>query len=151
MDKKTKIAFPKQTEIISCENDLGIENAPGVVFEFWKNPSKGVVTTISDVIMASADQLLGLDKMSMQDLEKRYYQALCELIIDCNVESLNFDTPENAMKAFEAQDVPIGFVLQVIAAYMARLIQFNDAVKKALALYIPGSVFGRGSAKKDEK
>jgi hypothetical protein len=150
MNEKTKISFPKQTEILTCE-ELGIPDAPGVTFEFWKNPSKGVVTTISDVIMASADQLLSMDRMSMQDLEKRYYLALCELIIDCNVESINFDTPENAMKSFEAPDVPMGFMLQVIASYMARLIQFNDTVKKALALYLPGSVFGRGSAKKEEK
>jgi hypothetical protein len=143
--------FPKSTEILEV-SELGIDDAPGVVFEFWKNPSKPTVTAVFDVVMASADELSGLSKYKMEDLEKRYYSALCELIIDCNIESLDFSSPEAAMASFEAPDIPIGFVHQVIASYLSHLLQFNDAVKKALALYLIGSASGNDNATtKDEK
>jgi len=145
-----KISFPKITERLEM-SELGIEDAPGVVFEFWKNPSKPVVIAIAEVVMAAAEELRGLDKLKMQELEERYYNAICELIIDCNVESLDFSTPEYAIKAFDAPDVPMGFVHQVIVSYLAHLLKFNESVKKALALWLAGSVFGSGNAKKDDE
>jgi hypothetical protein len=150
MDKLIK--FPKITEIIECEADLGIPDCPGVVFEFWKNPSKPTVTTLFEVIMASANELGSMSKLKMDDLERRYYSAVCEIIVDCNLESLDFSTPERAMASFEAPDIPIGFVHQVIASYLRRLLEFNDSVKKALALFLLGSASGKDSATpKEEK
>lgn len=145
-----KISFPKIYEDLTCD-DLGITDAPGVVFRFWKNPSKPVVVAIAEVVMAAAEELRGLDKLKMEQLEERYYNAICELIIECNVESLDFSTPEKARLTFEAPDVPIGFVHQVITSYLAYLLKFNENVKKALALWLAGSVFGSGSATKDER
>lgn len=146
----TKIKFPKQTEIVEVI-EMGVEDAPGVSFEFWKNPSKSVVKSIFDVIMASAEDLSGLSKLAMDKVEHDYYSAICELIVDCNLESLDFSSPKAAMESFDAPDIPMGFVHQVVAAYMSRLLQFNDSVKKALALYVVGSVSGIVSAKKEEK
>lgn len=146
-----KIKFPKETEIVSAE-ELGIDSAPGVMFEFWKNPSKKTVKALFDVIMASAEELSSLNKEKMAVLEKEYYEALCQLIVDSNVESFDFSTPEAAMNSFDAPDVPIGFMHQVVTCYLRRLLEFNSAVVKALALYLIGSASGSDNAtKKAEK
>lgn len=145
-----KISFPKIEESLTMD-ELGVLDAPGVVFTFWKNPSKPVVIAIAEVVMAAADELRALDKIEMERLEERYYNAICELIVDCNISSLSFDTPENARLAFEANDVPIGFVHQVITSYLSHLLKFNEGVKKALALWLVGSAFGNGNATKGEK
>ena len=138
-------------DIVTAE-ELEIPDAPGVVFTFWKNPSKMVVSSLFDVIMATAEELAGTPSYKMDALEERYYAAVCELVIDCNLESLDFSTPQAAMASFDAPDIPIGFVHQVVTSYLSRLLKFNESVKKALALYLLGSVSGRGSAtKKDEK
>lgn len=151
MSEYTKIKFPKSRESVSAE-ELGILDAEGVYFTFWKNPSKPVVRVLFDIVMASAEELSNKPPHEMAILEKEYYEALSELILDSNIESLDFSTPETAMKSFEAPDVPVGFMYQVVVCYLRRLLEFNDQIKKALALYLIGSSSGQGSAtKKDEK
>lgn len=151
MNEKHKIQFPRSEETLEV-SELGIEDAPGVTFTFWKNPSKKVITTLFEVVMSSAEELSNMPKYKMDVLEKEYYEALCLLIIDSNVESFDFSTPEAAMKSFEAPDVPVGFMHQVVVCYLRRLLEFNDSVKKALALYLLGSASGSDSAtKKAEK
>lgn len=147
MNETHKIPFPKSVETLEM-SELGVSDAEGVTFTFWKNPSKATVRVLFDIVMASAEELGSMPKHKMDMLEKDYYEALCRLIVDTNVESLDFSTPESAMKSFEAPDVPIGFVHQVVVCYLRRLLEFNESVKKALALYLLGSASGSASATK---
>jgi len=146
----TKIAFPRSEETLEV-SELGIPDAPGVTFTFWKNPSKPVVKCLIDIVMSSVEELSNKPAHEMARLEKEYYESLCLLIVDTNIDSLDFSTPEAAMKSFEAPDVPAGFVYQVVVSYLRRLLVFNEHIKKVVALYLIGSSSGQGSATKREE
>jgi hypothetical protein len=145
-----KIKFPKKTEIISAE-ELDIMDAPGVVFEFWANPSKPVVNAIYDIVYLTMEKAAAMTVDEISNLNDRYYIALSELIVDCNIAGLDFSTPKAVEKSFDADDVPINFIYRVVVSYLSRLLDLSDAVKKALALRHLASNSGRGSATKEEK
>lgn len=128
-----KIQFPKQTVLMDV-TELGIDYAEGVKVEFWANPSKKVMKDILAVILPTGKEIMEMDSHERDRMERDYYKALCELIVETNIESLNFDSPENAEMSFEAGDVPLGFTHQVIVAYIMNLMEKSDALKKVLAL-----------------
>lgn len=145
-----KIPFPKQKETLEV-SELDIDDAPGVMFSFWANPSKAVVNALYDVIYLSMEKAASMSSEQMRDLNERYYLALSELIIDCNIESLDFSTPEAVERSFDAPDVPINFVYRVVVSYLSRLLDLNQSVKKALALHHLASDSGRGNANEEDK
>lgn len=141
-----KIVFPKQSKTFDMV-DLGIDGADGVLFKFWVNPSKPVMKALYDVIMRDQAAFMALEDHELEEMEQQYYEALTQVIVETNVDSLRFDTVDDVKKSFEAEDVPIGFVHKVVVGYVHQMLEENDSVKKALALYHLASNSGKDGAK----
>lgn len=142
-----KIDFPKRTIDVALE-DLGVQDAPGVIFTFWENPSKPVVYAIFDIVMAATDELRKMTKEQMAAAEDAYYSAVSAIIVDCNVNGLKFDTKEDALAAFESPVLPVGIMHEIVTSYLAYMMKSSERIKKALALYLLGSATGRDGAEK---
>lgn len=122
-----KVSFPKTTKIVDVSEDLGIEGYNGVKFEMWRDPSRKVLLTIIGSFAINEDSLTETDAND-------FFSAISELIIDSNIEGISFDTQEETEKAFNADNLPWGFVYSVIVSYVVKIIDESESLKKVFGL-----------------
>lgn len=129
----TKLAFPKKTTRIYLP-DLGFEEEDykDFYFDFWKDPSRLSVFDLLESVVQSVEDLRSLDKEKQIDTSDRFFAAVSRVVVDTNIEGLVFGTPEEAQKSFSHPDMPWGFMYSVVTAYVLRLLETQQALKKTL-------------------
>lgn len=132
-----KIAFPKKKVTIDVVEDLGMpSDYEGVKFVMWADPSIAVLT---GVLSATTK-----DEPTESDADT-YFDSIKELIIDSNIDGLDFSTLEGAITAFDHKSLPWGFVGQVAAFYCAYVITQSEHLKKMYGLSEPPANSGEGN------
>jgi hypothetical protein len=116
-------------------NDLNIEDFPHTM-RVWRDPSRQVVFTLLDTITMTSEKLDGLDDAAKKDLDSAFWVAVSEVIIDCDIEGLDFSTPEKAKESFDSPHISWGVLFDVLFAYVSWLLTENDRLKK---LFRPAS------------
>lgn len=137
-----KVVFPKTSlaEIFDCnEHEIcGLDPAQEkdrLTISFWKNPSKLVLQSLIQFMLATDTELRTLDESEKEALLADFYYALSEIVLDTNIEGLDFSTPEKAQEMFlESPGLPMGFVYEAVAAWLLKLLQEGLELKKTLSL-----------------
>lgn len=148
-----KIKFPKKTVELSPV-DLEMADAElykEVKITFWDNPSRTTVRGLFKLVSAAGDFLKGMSNDELRQLEKEFYASVSQIVVDTNIEGISFDTPEEAMAAFEADHLPMGFMHEAVTNYVIYMFKYNEKVKKALGLFLLASPTGTGKPKEEQQ
>lgn len=122
-----KIAFPKRKVVIDVGEDLGLPDYEGVKFVMWDDPSISVIANV--ILPLAKDQ----DELTNSDGDA-YFDALNEIILDSNVEGLDFSSVKATMESFDNKSLPWGFISEVAALYCSKLITESESLKKMFGL-----------------
>jgi hypothetical protein len=122
-----KRQFKPKTVKLNLKKDLFLDE--DITVWFWENPSREVVFTLIDVLNSNTK---GLDPIEAQDLNKRYFDCASLMLIDCDIEGVDFSTPESTEAAFQDKRLPWGIFHQAILAYMGKLVDEYKVLKNAL-------------------
>ena len=122
-----KVAFPKKTVTIDAGNDLGIEGYEGVKFQMWDDPSRSVIVHVVQALQSGDDTI---DDQMAED----FFSAVSQIVVDTNIEGIDFSTRESSMKSFDHETLPWGFMFNVVVSYVVKLINESDSLKKAFGL-----------------
>lgn len=144
MDKKP---FPKITINLKL-GELGILKYPDVEFSFWEDPSQKVLFTVMGLLFMSQEDLDQMDDAEKDSLNARFFAAVSELIVDCDIDGLDFSTPKSAEESFYHEALPWGLMYEVILMYIVRLTETNARLKKTLTKPQDQRNSGKNSAKK---
>lgn len=128
-----KIKFPKKSVRIELP-DLGYEEETygAFWFEFWKDPSRTVVFDLLNPIVQSVDDLRALKETEQIETSDKFFEAVSRLVMDTNIDGLDFSTPQSAQESFRHPDLPWGFMYGVVTSYVLRLLETQQSLKKML-------------------
>lgn len=140
--KNKKVTFPKSSlaEVFDCnEHEIGglspKQEADRLTITFWSNPSRKIIKSLLFFVLSSDEELKGLKEEEAQYLLEDFYHSLGEVIIDTNIEGLDFSTREAAEKSYlESPGLPMGFVHEAIATWLLNFMQSNLDLKKVARL-----------------
>lgn len=144
-----KIKFPKKTKLVNVTRDLGMdETYEDVEFLVFDDPPRSIVGAIMRAITLTDEEAA---QDNSQQIVDEYFEAVTELIIDCNIEGLSFNTADETVESFESKIIPWGFLYDFVVFYISYLITESDRIKKALAMPGNNPDSGIANEKKDEK
>lgn len=138
--KKKK--FPKNTRTIDV-SEVGMVDYPGILFEVWDDPNFPVLAAMITGSTAQKDQI-------DEGVTKRYFEAVSSFIIDCNIEGLDFSTPESTQESYGFPDLPMGFMMEFVASAIGQIITESEKVKKVLMALSDSPSSGSASGVKEE-
>lgn len=127
-----KRPFQKSTVVYDTKEDFGFSQSHK--FEFWNDPSRTVIFGLLDVVSTKEDKL---DKMSEEDkkkLDDDFWGYVSQLIIDCDIEGLDFSTPQAAKDSFEKPYVDWGFMYSTLISFVGKLMATNERLGNIVAL-----------------
>lgn len=128
-----KKSFSKSYVVKSSKEDYGTEQDHS--FAFWKDPSKQVIFDLLDFISTTPEKLDGLGQKEMKDLDHKFYSAVSQVVIDCDIAELDFSTPETAKESFEHPSIDWRFLYDVIVlGYAMELFNNHHTLKKIMKL-----------------
>lgn len=120
-----KIAFPKKRVVIDVGDDLGLSDYTGVKFVMWADPS---ITVLARII-----NTLTKEEPDQSDADN-YFDALHELMIDSNIEGVDFSTVTSIAESVDHPSLPWGFIMEVATMYCVKVISESNALKKMFGL-----------------
>jgi hypothetical protein len=112
---------------IDVAEDLGLVDYPGIKFVMWADPA---VTTIARILTPLAKKE---DDITPDDGDA-FFDALNEVILDSNIEGIEFGSLEKVIKAYDHPHLPYGFVGTVATFYCMKIITDSEALKKVFNL-----------------
>ena len=154
--KNKKVAFPKHlmSTVFDCnENEImGLspdQEKDHLTITFWRNPSKHVLSSLVKFMLATDVELREKSDDEVEILLSDFYTALSEIVIETNIDGLDFSTPEQAEHMFlESPDLPWGFVYEAVASWLLNFMQESIDLKKILRLL--GNPSNSGQEKKQK-
>ena len=146
---KKKANKPK-TVIKHLENDYELEAAISV--EFWAAPSQNVVLDLMQILgSARAEDIGEIEQEKFEDMDKRYFECVSLLIVDTDVEGIDFSTPEKAKEAFYADHLPWGIFHLAVLMYVAELSESYEYLKNLLKRAAQLSDSGTSKSEKEKE
>lgn len=115
----------------NLKDDFGLEE--DINLEFWKDPSRKVALGLLFIIgRARGDESEDIDEAEWKQLDKEYYEMVSNLIVDSDIEGLDFSTPETTEASFDAEFLPWGILHKAVIAYLSELTTENENLKNVL-------------------
>ena len=146
-----KKAFPKKYVDIDIK-DLGFFKYAddGIAFRFWSDPSQEVIYTLmKTTIFATKEEVIAMNDEEKERLNRSFMECATELIIDCNIEGLSFNTPEETEESFYHPALPWSFLFEIIQQYIIRLMTEHNRLKKTLSRLAETASSGENKNKKE--
>ena len=120
-------------------------------FALWKDPSESVVFGLIGILGVTRDELDSMSDREIEDMNDRYYGYISEVIIDCDIANVSFETAEDAMAAFEHPEVDWTFFQTVVGKYIDDVLAEAGAIKKVLRYIRRISTSGENSSEQEEE
>lgn len=97
---ENKVRFPKT----SAEIDCGEFGYPGVRIKAWVNPTRRVLNLLNYDVPEDFDKLGREERENMLDgLDQRYAEALTYIVLDHNLEGIDFSSKESILEAMDME------------------------------------------------
>lgn len=125
---KEKKPFDKTVVVKNTHDDLGLE--PNHNFAFWADPSRATIMKFLEVIGTKRDELDEKSEEELEEMNRRFWESVSQIVVDCDIEGLSFDTPEDAEASFDASHVDYGFMTDVVASYVYSVLAKSKLLKK---------------------
>ena len=126
----TKRPFDRSTVTYNTERDMGLKGSHD--FVFWDDPSKEVVMTLVDTVSMNEERLNALSEEDKKRMDSEWWSALSKVFIDCDIEGVDFSTPESTKASFDSENVSWGYLLDVAFFYVGRLLAENKRLGEIL-------------------
>lgn len=117
---------------VSKHLDKDFELGQDITVEFWKDPSRKVILDLLEILGSSSSDASSRDEDEAAKMDIRYYECVSLIIVDCNIEGIDFDTPDSARAAFDADFLPWGIFHQAMMMYVAELTREHEILKNVL-------------------
>jgi hypothetical protein len=101
-----------------------------ITVEFWKDPSRKVVMDLLEILGRQTSD--SITEEEAERIDVRYYECVSLIIVDCDIEGISFDTPDESRAAFEAEFLPWGIFHQAMMLYVAELTREHSILKNVL-------------------
>ena len=127
--KKKKL---KQNVVaLNLKKDLGLDQ--DITVEFWKDPSRSVIFDLINIVGASrTDSDTPPSDEESEKMHSRYFECASLMIVDSDVEGLDFSTPESTAASFDDERIPWGTFHMAMLIYLSRLTDEYEVLKNAL-------------------
>ena len=123
-----KKAYKPNTVVLNLKDDLGLLEHD-VNVEFWKDPSRSVLFTLLRIMRTDTE---GLTSEELIQLNKDYFECAALMLIDCEIDFVDFSTPESTEAAFKDKRLPWGIFHQAMIAYVSKLSDEYQVLKNVL-------------------
>jgi hypothetical protein len=150
MNKLTKRPFEKATITYDTVKDMGLSGGSHK-FAFWDDPSRTVVMTLLDVITTKEEKLESMSEDEKRQLDADFWKCVSSVMVDCDIEGLDFSTPENAIRSFDNENVSWGYLMDVLMFYVGKLLAENKRLGEVLRLIAARTASGPNKKQKEEK
>jgi hypothetical protein len=145
-----KKPYKRNTVILNLRDDLNLEHDIDV--EFWKDPSQGVLFELINMVGTSSKETIKESTAEeMERFNRQYFECASLLIEDCSIEGIDFRTAESTEAAFYDKRVSWGVFHLALIAYLSRLIDEYEILKKVLGRVVALSNSGEENKQKEEE
>jgi hypothetical protein len=128
--RKKKKQFKPNTVILNLKKDFPLDQ--DIDIEFWEDPSRQVIFDLFEIIGATTEDVAELTNEEKSKMSKRYYECASLILIDCDIEGIDFSTAESTEEAFEDERLPWGIFHQAMVLYLDKLMTEYDMLKNVL-------------------
>lgn len=144
-----KKQFKPKTVIKHLDKDFGLEQ--DIRVEFWADPSRSVIFDLLEVFgMSDTDELDEIPEAEKERMNARYFECASMILVDCDIDKIDFSTPESTEAAFDDDRLPWGIFHQALLMYLAELMEEYQVLKNALRRVSELSSSGKESSKNEE-
>jgi hypothetical protein len=99
----------------------------------WTDPSRSVLLDLIKIFgwtKSGTDKKL--TKEEIDEMDDRYFECASLVLVDCDIENIDFDTPESTRAAFGDDRLPWGIFHQALLLYVGILMDEYIALKNVL-------------------
>lgn len=129
--RKKKRAFKPNTVIFNLKKDLALNQ--DINIEFWIDPSRPIMLDLIRILgYSNSGRMSELSQEEIQEMDDRYFECASLILVDCDIEGIDFSTPESTREAFEDDRLPWGIFHQAILLYTGHLMDEYSALKNVL-------------------
>jgi hypothetical protein len=125
-----KKEFPRNTVELNLKDDFPLNQ--DITVAFWVDPSRQVISDLFRIVGMSTENMDALPEGEKEALDDRYFECVSLVFVDCDIDGIDFGTPESAREAFDDERLPWGVFHQAMLLYMERLTEEYAALKNAL-------------------
>lgn len=127
---RKKKPFQKAYRIYNTKKDFGLDAE--AQFAMSADPSRdvliGLIEAISDSSEADFDSL---SEVEQQELNDRFFYYVSEVVVDCDIDGLSFETPEETEESMLATNIDWHFMFNVLGAYIQQILAVHSTLGKA--------------------
>ena len=134
-----KRPYKKATVVKNLGKDFGLD--ADIDVEFWKDPSRQVVFSLLEILSSRALYDVLPDE-EVAGLDKKYWNSVSQIFVDCSVEGISFKTPQECEKSFDDPTLPWGIFHQATIMYISWLTENNANLKNVLRRLSEASTSG---------
>ena len=117
---------PKETWL-NLDEDLNLNQDINVAF--WEDPSRPVIFTLLEVFNTDVDKQ---SQAELKKLNKRYFANAALILLDCDIEGVDFSTVKSTEEAYNHPELPWGIFHEAVIAYLAKLSDEHEVLKNVL-------------------
>lgn len=131
--KLKKRAFNPKVRKMTCE-ELGMDGYDHT-FLFRADPNKRMLVDSLRMLQEAVDN--AREEKEIEDVEKfdeEFHELACFMIIDCDIEGVDFSTPESTRDAFSRKDIDDAFFTKALINYLTSLLIEATNLKKTQML-----------------
>jgi hypothetical protein len=128
--RKKKKQFKPNTVVVNLKKDFPLEQ--DIELEFWEDPSRQVIFDLFEIIGATTEDLAETSDAKKEKMSKRYFECASLILVDCDIEGIDFSTAESTEAAFEDERLPWGIFHQAMVLYLDKLMTEYDMLKNVL-------------------
>lgn len=126
-----KKEFKQNIEILHLEEDFGL--GQDIKIAFWKDPSRAVIFDLLKIVgVTREDDLSEMPEIEREKMNTRYFECASLVLVECDIEGIDFSTAELTEKAFEDERIPWGTFHKALIMYLARLTDEYEVLKNVL-------------------
>ena len=127
---RKKKPIQKAYRIYNTKKDFGLDAE--AQFAMSADPSRdvliGLIEAISDSSEADFDSL---SEVEQQELNDRFFYYVSEVVVDCDIDGLSFETPEETEESMLATNIDWHFMFNVLGAYIQQILAVHSTLGKA--------------------
>lgn len=130
-----KRAYAPKTVIrnLDGKTEKDYELEADINVKFWKSPSQDVVLDLMGFLGdARSGNIEDFEPEELKQMNERYFECVSLMIVDTDIEGLDFSTPKKAEESFNADFLPWGILHLAILMYIAELSENYGQLKNLL-------------------
>lgn len=127
---RKKKKFTKKYRIYNTKKDFAMQQEHK--FALSSDPSKEILYGLLNVVTTTTEQLDEMSDDEIEELDKLFFQYVSEITVDCDIDGLDFSTPESTEDSFSDPEVDWHFLFSVYGYYVGSLLNTHKTLGKVL-------------------